>query len=61
MTAAIPLWAIVFDYLLGTIMWITRWFEHGGRLSGKEVAGQVAELALASVLREAPAVAGEPR
>lgn len=45
--------------LLGTIMWITKWFEPAGRLSGEEVAHQVAELALASVLREAPVAAGE--
>jgi len=45
--------------LLGTIMWITKWFEPGGRLSGREVAQQVAELALASVLREAPIPAGD--
>ncbi len=44
--------------LLGTVMWITKWYRPDGALKGEDVARQVAELALASVLREAPLPAG---
>lgn len=38
--------------LLGLMVWTSRWFRRSGRLTGDEIADQVAELGLASVLRE---------
>jgi AcrR family transcriptional regulator len=38
--------------LFGMIMWITRWYRDGGRLSADEVAEQVTDLALSAVLKD---------
>ncbi len=37
--------------VLGMILWQPRWFRQGGRLTAEEVAGEVADLALAGLLR----------
>lgn len=36
--------------LLGMVLWMSKWFDPDGRLSGEEVAQQVTEMAMASVL-----------
>ncbi|MCP4202627.1 MAG: TetR/AcrR family transcriptional regulator [bacterium] len=36
--------------LVGMVLWLSKWFEKGGRVSGEEVARQVTEMALAAVL-----------
>ena len=36
--------------LLGMVLWMSKWFDPSGRLSGEEVAQQVTELAMSSVL-----------
>jgi len=38
--------------LLGLMVWTSRWYRQSGRLTGDEVANQVAELGMSSVLRE---------
>lgn len=38
--------------LLGLMAWTSRWYRRSGRLTGDEVASQVAELGMSSVLRE---------
>jgi len=38
--------------LLGLMVWTSRWYRRSGQLTGDEIANQVAELGLASVLRE---------
>jgi AcrR family transcriptional regulator len=37
--------------IVGTITWFPRWFRPGGRLTAEQASAQIAELALASVLR----------
>jgi len=44
--------AVATASLLGLVVWTSRWYRQSGRLSGDEIANQVAELGLASVLRE---------
>jgi AcrR family transcriptional regulator len=39
--------------VLGMILWQPRWFRQGGRLTADEVAAEVAEVALAGLLRPA--------
>ena len=41
--------------VLGMILWIPRWFRHGGRLTEDQVAEETANFALAGLLREPPA------
>lgn len=36
--------------LVGMVLWLSKWFEKDGRVPGEEVARQVTEMALASVL-----------
>jgi AcrR family transcriptional regulator len=38
--------------ILGTVIWICKWFQKGGRLQSDDVVNQVSELVLASVLRD---------
>lgn len=38
--------------LLGLMVWTSRWYRRSGQLTGDEIADQVTELGLASVLRE---------
>ena len=40
--------------LIGTILWLPRWFRQNGRLSQEQVANQIADIALAGLLRPAP-------
>jgi hypothetical protein len=40
--------------LIGTILWLPRWFRQNGRLSQKAVAGQIADIALGGLLRPGP-------
>lgn len=44
--------AVATASLLGLMVWTSRWYRQSGRLSGDDVADQVAELGIASVLRE---------
>src|SRR5947207_5060253 len=37
--------------LLGMILWLPRWFRHGGRLTQEAVANQIADMALGGLLR----------
>lgn len=39
--------------LLGMLMWISRWYDAGGRLKPEQVVDGVAEIALGAVLRDA--------
>jgi TetR/AcrR family transcriptional regulator, cholesterol catabolism regulator len=41
--------------LIGTILWLPRWFRQNGRLSQEQVANQIADIALGGLLRPAPA------
>ena len=41
--------------VLGMILWLPRWYHHGGRLTEDEVAEEIANLALGGLLRQAPA------
>lgn len=41
--------------LIGMVLWLPRWFHQGGRLTGEQAATELATLALAGVLRDAPA------
>jgi TetR/AcrR family transcriptional regulator, cholesterol catabolism regulator len=43
--------AVATASLLGLVVWTARWYRRGGRMSGDEIADQVTELGLASVLR----------
>jgi AcrR family transcriptional regulator len=36
--------------ILGMVMWLTKWYEPSGRLSAEEVAGQIADMALAALV-----------
>ncbi len=38
--------------VLGSVLWVARWFRPNGRLSGAEVADQIANLALQGVLKK---------
>jgi len=40
--------------LIGTILWLPRWFRQNGRLSQEQVANQIADITLAGLLRPAP-------
>lgn len=44
--------AVATASLLGLVVWTSRWYRQSGRLSGDEIANQVAELGMSSVLRE---------
>jgi hypothetical protein len=37
--------------LIGTILWLPRWFRQNGRLSQEQVAEQIADMALGGLLR----------
>jgi len=37
--------------LIGTILWLPRWFRQNGRLSQEQVANQIADIALGGLLR----------
>ena len=37
--------------IIGMILWLPRWFRHGGRLTPEEAADEIANLALAGLLR----------
>jgi AcrR family transcriptional regulator len=39
--------------LIGTILWLPRWFRQNGRLSQEQVANQIADIALSGLLRPA--------
>lgn len=36
--------------LLGMVLWLSKWFERGGRLAGDKVAKQVSDMAMAAIL-----------
>jgi len=38
--------------MLGMVVWISRWFDPSGPLDGRDIATQVTEMAMASVLRD---------
>jgi AcrR family transcriptional regulator len=38
--------------ILGMVMWLTKWYEPSGRLSAEEVAGQIADMALAALVTD---------
>jgi TetR/AcrR family transcriptional regulator, cholesterol catabolism regulator len=38
--------------ILGMAMWLTKWYEPSGRLSAEQVAGQVADMAVAALVRD---------
>jgi AcrR family transcriptional regulator len=40
--------------LIGTILWLPRWFRQNGRLSQEQVANQIADIALGGLLRPGP-------
>ena len=42
--------------VIGTILWLPRWFRQNGRLSQEQVANQIADIVLAGLLRSRPAV-----
>ena len=44
--------AVATATLLGLMVWTSRWYRRSGRLSGDEIADQLTELGIASVLRE---------
>jgi hypothetical protein len=46
--------------LLGTILWISRWFRHEGRLTEEQVANEVANLMLGGLLLQQPARTRRP-
>jgi AcrR family transcriptional regulator len=52
--------AIATASLLGLMVWTSRWYRRGGRLTGDEIANQVTELGLASVLRKPAAAPARP-
>ena len=37
--------------LIGTILWLPRWFRQNGRLSQEQVANEIATIALGGLLR----------
>jgi TetR/AcrR family transcriptional regulator, cholesterol catabolism regulator len=42
--------------VIGTILWLPRWFRQNGRLSQEQVANQIADIALGGLLRSRRAV-----
>ena len=42
--------------VIGTILWLPRWFRQNGRLSQEQVANQIADIALGGLLRNRPTV-----
>ncbi len=38
--------------ILGMVMWLTKWYEPSGRLRAEEVAGQIADMALAALVTD---------
>jgi len=46
--------------VIGMILWLPRWFRQGGRLTDDQAAHEIADFALAGVLK-APAPARRPR
>ena len=42
--------------VIGTILWLPRWFRQNGRLSPEQVANQIADIALGGLLRSRPTV-----
>jgi AcrR family transcriptional regulator len=42
--------------VIGTILWLPRWFRQNGRLSQEQVANQIADIALGGLLRDRPTV-----
>ena len=42
--------------VIGTILWLPRWFRQNGRLSQEQVANQIADIALGGLLRSRPTV-----
>ena len=38
--------------ILGMVMWLTKWYEPSGRLRAGEVAGQIADMALAALVTD---------
>ena len=42
--------------VIGTILWLPRWFRQNGRLSQEQVANQIADVVLGGVLRSRPTV-----
>ncbi|HKC11880.1 MAG TPA: TetR/AcrR family transcriptional regulator [Vicinamibacteria bacterium] len=38
--------------ILGMVMWLTKWYEPSGRLNAEEVAGQIADMALAALVTD---------
>ena len=38
--------------ILGMVMWLTKWYEPSGRLSAEKVAGQIADMALATLVTD---------
>jgi len=47
--------------VLGMILWLPRWFRHGGRLTEDEVAEEVAKLALGGLLKAPDSPKSRPR
>jgi hypothetical protein len=41
--------------IAGMILWLPRWFRHGGRLTPEEAADEIANLALGGLLRTSAA------
>ncbi|MEM8997328.1 MAG: hypothetical protein AAGF23_21270, partial [Acidobacteriota bacterium] len=46
--------------LLGIVMWLSRWYQTDGRMSGDAVVDDVTEIALRGVLADADAAPGFP-
>lgn len=42
--------------VLGMVLWLPRWYRHGGRLTEEQVAEEIANLALGGLLRRPPAI-----
>ena len=47
--------------LIGTILWLPRWFRQNGRLSQQQVASQIADIALGGLVRSRPRARARPR
>lgn len=47
--------------LIGTILWLPRWFRQNGRLSQEQVANEIADIALGGLLRARPRPHARPR
>jgi AcrR family transcriptional regulator len=45
--------------IIGMILWLPRWFRHGGRLTPEEAADEIANLALGGLLR--PSASGRAK